>query len=86
MRANGREQMCVLTHLRGSSAFVFRLGYFRQERPGLKDERRRDKQDKISSKDKLGYKNVEGGCARADSEGTLNETTKHREKKNDIKH
>jgi len=28
---------------------------------------------KLSSKDKLGYENEEGGCARADSEGTKNE-------------
>jgi hypothetical protein len=39
MRANGWDIPFVLKR-NGSSAFVFRLGHFRYERPWLKDERR----------------------------------------------
>jgi hypothetical protein len=39
MRANGWDSPSVLRRT-GSSAFVFRLGHFRYERPWLKDERR----------------------------------------------
>lgn len=59
-------------------------------RPGLKDERRRNlaiqKFSSESDTTKSKFENEERGCARADSEGTLNEVTRLKGKKKVIKH